>query len=142
MYQCKGKTISNLRCKNKITLNNKIYCHLHKNIQKGGTQIDFKPWLIKEIKKIGKNINKYFGLSYQDLQTYIYKDNIVMWSIEEDDSPDKYFITFGKNKNKLKVKVIHTNGDIEKWIKKNYPKYVKDNSYNEIIEETFYNTFE
>lgn len=130
--RCSGKTLNDKRCKNKCIGK---YCYLHGNKRFTGGSKDnsITDWLYKEIAHISKNSEKHGWISYQDASVYKKGNDIVIWSIEEDDPPSDYFITYGKYPNKLKTKKILTKGGIDNYIKKNYKNYKRDKSLDEIV---------
>ena len=129
MKRCSGKTKQEERC---LNMSPHKFCHLHGQIG-GGPEEAFKKWLGKEIKHIYRNFAKHFYVSYQDVTVYKKGNNVVIWSIEEDDGPDEYFITSGKYPNRLKVEKKSVRGKIETYIKKRYKKYRRRRKLDSVV---------
>lgn len=110
-----------------------------KNKSKSKSKISdakIKVWLNSEIKEISNNPEKYGFIGLQDPQIYMQGNKLMMWSIEEDECPEQYYITSGKYPNKLSVKHIKTD-NIKKYVKEKYPNYKKNSKFNQVVIDAY-----
>ena len=101
---------------------------------------DIKGWLIDAVVHIQENIEKFENVSWQDASVYTKDNKVVIWSIEEDEGPDMYFITTGTVGKKLNVQHIKLRAkekSIENYIKINYPDFKRNKSLDKVVTDAW-----
>ena len=97
---------------------------------------NLQKWLTEEIIRIQQNLDKYDYVSWDDASVYVKDNEVVIWSVEEDEEPDMYYITTGIIDKKLKVnhiKLRKKEKNIENYIELNYPGFKRNKSLDKIV---------